>query len=107
MTSAPKIAAKKKQPISILCEEKYLTYTALTVLNPDIVHKTTVWNNIYKKLKHFTVKLTSRYLVNIVFLSNAAIQNAWNGIFNRIFPFMLTKIVVFAFPQSNFISWSV
>jgi len=34
MTSALKIA------ISILHDEKYLTYTALTLLNPDIVHKT-------------------------------------------------------------------
>jgi len=40
MTRAPKIAAQKKQPISILHDEKYLTYTALTLLNPDIVHKT-------------------------------------------------------------------
>jgi len=40
MTHAPKIAAQKKQPISILRYEKYLTYTALTLLNPDIVHKT-------------------------------------------------------------------
>jgi len=40
MTCVPKIAAQKKQPISILCNEKYLTYTALTLLNPDIVHKT-------------------------------------------------------------------
>jgi len=38
MMRAPKIAAQKKQPISILHDEKYLTYTAL--LNPDIVHKT-------------------------------------------------------------------
>jgi len=37
---APKIAAQKKQPISILRDEKYLTYTALMLLNPDIVHKT-------------------------------------------------------------------
>jgi len=36
---APKIAAQKKQPISILRDEKYLT-GALTLLNPDIVHKT-------------------------------------------------------------------
>jgi len=28
MTHAPKIAAQKKQPISILRDEKYLTYTA-------------------------------------------------------------------------------
>jgi len=40
MTCAPKIAALKKQPISILRDEKYLTYTALTLLNPDIVYKT-------------------------------------------------------------------
>jgi len=40
MTRAPKIAAQKKQPISILRNEKYLTYTALTLLNPDIEHKT-------------------------------------------------------------------
>jgi len=40
MTHAPKIATQKKQPISILRDEKYLTYTALTLLNPDIVHKT-------------------------------------------------------------------
>jgi len=40
MTSAPKISALKKQPISILRNEKYLTHTALTLLNPDIVHKT-------------------------------------------------------------------
>jgi len=39
MTRAPKIAALKKQPISILRDKKYLTYTALTLLNPDIVHK--------------------------------------------------------------------
>jgi len=39
MTRAPKIAAQKKQPISILRDEKYLTCTALTLLNPDIVHK--------------------------------------------------------------------
>jgi len=32
--------AQIKQPISILCDEKYLTYIALTLLNPDIVHKT-------------------------------------------------------------------
>jgi len=40
MTSAPRIAAQKKQPINILRDEKYYTYTALTLLNPDIVHKT-------------------------------------------------------------------
>jgi len=40
MMRAPKIAALKKQPKSIIHEEKYLTYTALTLLNPDIVHKT-------------------------------------------------------------------
>jgi len=40
MMHAPKISAQKKQPISILKDEKYLTYTALTLLNPDIVHKT-------------------------------------------------------------------
>jgi len=40
MMHAPKIAAQKKQPISILHNEKYLTYTALMLLNPDIVHKT-------------------------------------------------------------------
>jgi len=40
MTRIPKIAAQKKQPISILRDKKYLTYTALTLLNPDIVHKT-------------------------------------------------------------------
>jgi len=40
MTRAPKIVAQKKQPISILRDEKYLTYTALMLLNPDIVHKT-------------------------------------------------------------------
>jgi len=40
MTQAPKIAAQKKQPMSILRDKKYLTYTALTLLNPDIVHKT-------------------------------------------------------------------
>jgi len=40
MMRAPKIAALKKLPISILRNEKYLTYTALTLLNPDIVHKT-------------------------------------------------------------------
>jgi len=40
MACTPKIAAQKKQPISILCDEKYLYYIALTLLNPDIVHKT-------------------------------------------------------------------
>jgi len=40
MTRAPKIAALKNQPICILHDEKYLTYTALTLVNPDIVHKT-------------------------------------------------------------------
>jgi len=40
MTHAPKISAQKKQPIGILRDEKYLTYTALMLLNPDIVHKT-------------------------------------------------------------------
>jgi len=40
MTRAPKIAAQIKQPISILSDEKYLTYTALTLLHHDIVHKT-------------------------------------------------------------------
>jgi len=40
MTRTPKIAAQKMQPISILQDKKYLTYTALMVLNPDIVHKT-------------------------------------------------------------------
>jgi len=40
MKHAPKIAAQKKQLISILCNDKYLTYTALTLLNLDIVHKT-------------------------------------------------------------------
>jgi len=40
MTRAPKIAALKNQPISILRDEKYLTYTALTLLNPVVVHKT-------------------------------------------------------------------
>jgi len=40
MTRAPKIVALKKQSISILRDEKYLTYTTLTLLNPDIVHKT-------------------------------------------------------------------
>jgi len=34
MTRPSKIAAKEKQPISILRNEKYLTYTALTLLNP-------------------------------------------------------------------------
>jgi len=46
MTRAPKIAAQKKQPISTLRhlrDEKYLTYTALTLLNPDIVHKTSLY----------------------------------------------------------------
>jgi len=33
------IAFQKKQSISILRDEKYLTYTALTLLNPDVVHK--------------------------------------------------------------------
>ena len=37
MMRAPKIAAQKKQPISILRDE---SYTALTLLNPDRVHKT-------------------------------------------------------------------
>jgi len=36
---AIKIAAQKKKPISILRDEKYLSYTALTLLNPDIVNK--------------------------------------------------------------------
>jgi len=36
---ARKISTLKKQPISILREEKYLTYTALTLLNLDIVYK--------------------------------------------------------------------
>jgi len=40
MTLAPKIAVQKKYPISISRDEKYLTYTALTLLNPNIVHKT-------------------------------------------------------------------
>jgi len=40
MTHAPEIATQKKQPINILRDEKYLTYTALMLLNPDIVHKT-------------------------------------------------------------------
>jgi len=40
MTRAPKIAAQKKQPISILLDKNYLTYTTVTLLNPDIVHKT-------------------------------------------------------------------
>jgi len=40
MTYAPKVATQKKQQISILRNKKYLTYTALTLLNPDIVHKT-------------------------------------------------------------------
>jgi len=40
MTHTPKIAIQKKQPISILLEEKYLYYSALMLLNPDIVHKT-------------------------------------------------------------------
>jgi len=40
MMRAPKIAAQKKQPISILRDEKYLTYTALTLLNSYIVYKT-------------------------------------------------------------------
>jgi len=40
MTRALKIPTQKKQPISILHDEKYLTKTALTLLNPDIVHKT-------------------------------------------------------------------
>jgi len=35
MMRAPKIAAQKKQPIRILRDEKSLTYTALTLLNPD------------------------------------------------------------------------
>jgi len=37
MMRAPKIASQKKQPISILRDKKYLTYTALTLLNPDTV----------------------------------------------------------------------
>jgi len=40
MMRALKINAQKKQLISILRDEKHLTYTALTFLNPDIVHKT-------------------------------------------------------------------
>jgi len=40
MMRAPKIATQKKQHTSILRDEKYLTCTALTLLNPDIVHKT-------------------------------------------------------------------
>jgi len=41
MMRAPKIAAQKKQPISILRDEKYLYQAALTLLNPDIdLHKT-------------------------------------------------------------------
>jgi len=39
MTRAPKIAAQKKQPISILRDKKYLYQTALMLLNPGIVHK--------------------------------------------------------------------
>jgi len=39
MMHTPKIAAQKKKPISILRDEKYLTYTALMLLNPDIVYK--------------------------------------------------------------------
>jgi len=40
MMRAPKITAQKKHPINILYDEKYLTYTALTLLSPDVVHKT-------------------------------------------------------------------
>jgi len=40
MMHTPKIATKQKQLISILRDEKYLTYTALMLLNPDIVRKT-------------------------------------------------------------------
>jgi len=40
MVRAPKIASQKKQPISMLRDKRYLTYIALTLLNPDIVHKT-------------------------------------------------------------------
>jgi len=40
MIYAPKIATQKKQPISKVRDEKYLTYTALTLLKPDIVYKT-------------------------------------------------------------------
>jgi len=40
MMHTPKIAAQKKKPLNILRDIKYLTYTALTLLNPDIVHKT-------------------------------------------------------------------
>jgi len=31
---------KSNLRISILRDEKYLTYTSLTLLNPDILHKT-------------------------------------------------------------------
>ena len=46
MTRAPKIAAQKKQPISILRDKKYLYQTALMLLNPDIVHK--MMQKLYK-----------------------------------------------------------
>jgi len=46
MTHDPKIAAQKKQPISILRDKKYLYQTALTLLNPDMVHK--IMQQLYK-----------------------------------------------------------
>jgi len=47
-----KISAQKKQPISILHDEKYLSYTALTLLNPNIVNKSMqqLWKLKYKKI---------------------------------------------------------
>jgi len=42
MMHAPKITDQKRQPISILRDEKYLIYTALTLLNPDIANYATI-----------------------------------------------------------------
>ena len=40
MTHAPKIAAQKKQPVSILRNEKYTLLNCFDVTKPEIVPKT-------------------------------------------------------------------
>ena len=56
MTHAPKIAAQKKQPI--LRDNKYPYQTALTLLNPDIVHK--IMQQLQKNKKNHSKKKSQK-----------------------------------------------
>ena len=55
MAHATKISAQKKQLLSILSDKKNLYQTTLTLLKPDIVHKTV--QKLYKFKYGFSKKM--------------------------------------------------